>query len=832
MTPLSGPLKYRIALAIAVLSLAALLGSQSAPREQVGPLPGGGFLLNSGWRLDPVGRQVALDTLPMSTALSRDGKYLLVLNGGYKPPSVSVVETSSGRVTGSVPVADGWLGLAISPKGDMVYVGGGSRASVFEFAFANGVLTPARTFVVVPPEQRGLQDFIGDVAFSPDGRLLYAANLYRDSILVVNPQSGMVIGQFKTGRRPYRILFHPDGKSFFVTHWADGTLGQYETAGGTPMGQAVRVGAHASDMLWRDGGPDPEGTPAPGEAPPYTARIFVAAANTNNVFSLGVTAAKDVSLVESINIAMTPRQPLGMTPSALGLSADGKRLFVACSDANAAAVVDISGGRSLVEGFIPTGWYPTAVRPLANGTLVVLNGRGLRSYPNAENGPNPSKRPNPVHAGEPSPPAVQFVGRMQTGTASWIEPFTAEQLNAWTARVLANSPYRDQKLDEPSPLPKIEHVIYIVKENRSYDQVLGDLKEGNGDPSLVLFGENSTPNLHKLAREFVLLDNFYVNSDVSADGHNWSTAAIAPDYVQKMWPNKYASRRIPYDFEEQDAASLPPAGYLWTNAVAAGLSLRNFGYMVNNKPDAAPGAEQITGVRDPVLAKVTNPLYRGFDLNYPDVDRTKVFLNELAQYEKTGNMPRLIVMRLGNDHTSGTAAGKIAPLSAAADNDYAVGQLVEGVSKSRFWTSTAIFILEDDAQNGPDHVDSHRSPAFVISPWVKRHAVDSSMYNTTSMLRTMEFLLGLKPMTHFDAGARPMTAAFQSQPNAAPYTAEKPRIPLDDKNPAATAGVPLGSGARMTFEEADTNDDDELNDILWRAIRKDAAHPAHNHAAN
>jgi YVTN family beta-propeller protein len=825
MTPLSGPLKYRIALAIAVLSLAALLGSQSAPREQVGPLPGGGFLLNSGWRLDPVGRQVALDTLPMSTALSRDGKYLLVLNGGYKPPSVSVVETSSGRVTGSVPVADGWLGLAISPKGDMVYVGGGSRASVFEFAFANGVLTPARTFVVVPTEQRGLQDFIGDVAFSPDGRLLYAANLYRDSILVVNPQSGMVIGQFKTGRRPYRILFHPDGKSFFVTHWADGTLGQYETAGGTPMGQAVRVGAHASDMLWRDGGPDPEGTPAPGEAPPYTARIFVAAANTNNVFSLGVTAAKDVSLVESINIAMTPRQPLGMTPSALGLSADGKRLFVACSDANAAAVVDISGGRSLVEGFIPTGWYPTAVRPLANGTLVVLNGRGLRSYPNAENGPNPSKRPNPVHAGEPSPPAVQFVGRMQTGTASWIEPFTAEQLNAWTARVLANSPYRDQKLDEPSPLPKIEHVIYIVKENRSYDQVLGDLKEGNGDPSLVLFGENSTPNLHKLAREFVLLDNFYVNSDVSADGHNWSTAAIAPDYVQKMWPNKYASRRIPYDFEEQDAASLPPAGYLWTNAVAAGLSLRNFGYMVNNKPDAAPGAEQITGVRDPVLAKVTNPLYRGFDLNYPDVDRTKVFLNELAQYEKTGNMPRLIVMRLGNDHTSGTAAGKIAPLSAAADNDYAVGQLVEGVSKSRFWTSTAIFILEDDAQNGPDHVDSHRSPAFVISPWVKRHAVDSSMYNTTSMLRTMEFLLGLKPMTHFDAGARPMTAAFQSQPNAAPYTAEKPRIPLDDKNPAATAGVPLGSGARMTFEEADTNDDDELNDILWRAIRKDAPPP-------
>src|ERR1035437_7209612 len=362
MTLLPGSLKYRIALAIAFLSLAALVTSQPAPREQVGPLPGGRFLLNSGWRLDPVGRQIALDTLPMSTALSPDGKYLLVLNGGYRPPTVSVIETSSGRVTGSVPVADGWLGLAISPKGDMVYVGGGSKASLFEFAFAGGVLTPARTFVVVPLAQRGPQDFIGDVAFSPDGRLLYAANLYRDSILVVNPQSGMVIAQFKTGRRPYRILFHPDGKSFFVTHWADGTLGQYDTAGGTLIGQPVSVGAHASDMLWRGSSPEaapdaaPGATPdaAPGAtaetptgdnaAPPYTARIFVAAANTNNVFSLGVTAAKDLSVVESVNLAMTPRQPMGMTPSALGLSADGKRLFVACSDANAAAVVDIAEG--------------------------------------------------------------------------------------------------------------------------------------------------------------------------------------------------------------------------------------------------------------------------------------------------------------------------------------------------------------------------------------------------------------------------------------------------------------------------------------------------------
>jgi YVTN family beta-propeller protein len=806
-------------MAVAFVFLVALLSSQPAPREQVGPLPGGAFLLSSGWRLDPAGRQVPLDTLPMSTALSPDGKYLLVLNGGYKPPTVSVIETASGNVTGAVRVADGWLGLAFAPKGDLVYVGGGSQASIFEFAFAGGKLTPARTFVLVPQAQRADPDFIGDVALSPDGRLIYAANLYRDTVMVVNPQSGMVIAQYKTGRRPYRILFHPDGKSFFVTHWADGSLGQYDAANGNPMGVPTRVGAHASDMVWRTGAAES----AEGGAPAYAARIFVAAANTNNVFAVGVSAGKELSVVESINVAMTARQPLGMTPSALGLSPDGKRLFVACSDANAAAVVDISEDRSRVEGFIPTGWYPTAVRALSSGVLVILNGKGLRSYPNAQNGPNPSMRPNPVHAGEPGPPTVQFVGRMQTGTASWIDPFTPEQLNAWTAKTLANSQYTDARLDVENPLPKIEHVIYIVKENRTYDQVLGDMKEGNGDASLVLFGENVMPNHHKLAREFVLLDNFYVTSDVSADGHNWSTAAIAPDYVQKMWPNKYANRRKPADFAEQDPLSLPPAGYLWTNAAAAGVSVRNFGYMVNNKAGTKPGEAQITGVRDPVLAKVTNPMFRGFDLDHPDVERARVFLAELAEYEKSGTMPRLIVMRLGNDHTSGTAAGKIAPLSAAADNDYAVGMLVEGVSKSRFWGSTVIMILEDDAQNGPDHVDSHRSPAFVISSWVKRHAVDSTMYNTTSMLRTMEFLLGLRPMTHFDAGARPMATVFQSQANPAPYTAEKPRISLEERNPAATPAA--DRAARLNFEEADENDDDEMNDILWRAIRKDAPPP-------
>ncbi|MGA2593400.1 MAG: alkaline phosphatase family protein [Bryobacteraceae bacterium] len=811
---------------IAILLAAALLCSQPAPREQVGPLAGGGFLLNSGWRLEPAGKQVPLSTFPMSTALSPDGRYLLVLNGGYLPPTVTVLEAATGRETSHTPVADGWLGLTFSPKGDRVYVGGGSRSAVYEFSFANGALEATRTFTVVPAGKRTVEDFIGDVALTPDGRLIYAADLYRDSLVVINPQSGMVIDRVKTGRRPYRILFHPDGKSFFVTSWTDGAVGHYDTATGSQLAN-VRLGPHTTDMVWRPGKSESTEGEAPEGETPWAARLFIAAANTNSVYTLGVSESKDLRLVETINIAMTPRQPAGMTPSGLALSPDLKRLYVVCSDANAVAVADVSGEHSHVDGFIPAGWYPTAARTLPNGTLVVLNGRGGGSHANPH-GPNPARRPEPVHAGGA---AVEYVGRIQTGTASFIEAFSEEQLQAYTKTAIDNSPYRDEKLQMPNPFPPIEHIIYIVKENRSYDQVLGDIKEGNGDASLVLFGENVTPNQHKLARQFVLLDNFYVNSDVSADGHCWSTAAIATDYIQKMWPNSYANRRNTYDYEEQEATDAPPAGYLWTSAAEKGISIRNFGYMAENKAKAAPDGTQVELVRDPVLKSVTNRYYRDFDLDYTDVDRVKVFLQEFAEYEKSGEMPHLIFMRLGNDHTHGTQAGKVAPLSMVADNDYALGTLVEAVSHSRFWGSTAIFVLEDDAQNGPDHVDSHRSPAYVISPYVKHHAVDSSLYNTTSMLRTMELMLGLRPMTQFDAAARPMSAAFQAAADPAPFVVEKPRVPLDDRNPPHTATA--ARSERLDFSQEDRADEDELNDILWTSIKgSHAPPPAHSFFAH
>jgi YVTN family beta-propeller protein len=816
-------MKSMLAALIVVIIAALLLSQPGVPPQRVGPLPDGRFQLNSGWTLQPAGKQIPLSTLPMSSALSHDGKYLLVLNGGYRQPSIIVLNAADEREISHIALPDAWLGIALSPDDRFVYAGGGSQSRVYELSLSpEGQLAKTREFIVTPEAQRTWSDFIGDVALTPDGRLIYAADLFHNSIVVINPQSGRVTERFKTGRRPYRILFHPDGQSFFVSSWADGSVYHHRASDGLLLSR-IALGQHPTDMLWSDRLPEVE----QGEPPlPYKARLFVAAANTNSVYAVGVTEAKDLQVAEIINVAMTPMQPVGMTPSALALSPDQKRLFVVCSDGNAVAVADISEKRTRVRGFIPTGWYPTAARLLPNGQLIVLNGRGVRSYPNPK-GPGPVRRTDELHAGNPR---AQYVGYMQTGTASVIPPFDDAQLEKYTKTAFANSPYRDRLLEhvetgKANPIPArpgdpspIEHVIYIVKENRTYDQVFGDLGKGNGDPSLTLFTEDTNPNQRKLAREFVLFDNYYVNSDVSADGHNWATAAIAPDYVQKLWPNSYAGRRKHYDYEGGEPAAAPPAGYIWTNALAAGISMRNYGYFVTNLKTPGPGGIQVEAVRDPSLAKVTDLKYRGFDLLYPDVERAKRFLESLAEFEKSGQMPRFIIMRLGNDHTSGTAPGRVAPLSAMADNDYALGMVVEGVSKSRFWPKTAIFVTEDDAQNGPDHVDSHRSPALVISPYVRRGAVDSTLYNQTSMLRTMELILGLRPMTQFDAASRPMSAAFQSTPDTRPYEAVRPKHPLDERNPENSPTA--ARSERMDFSEADRIDDDELNDILWRAIRK------------
>jgi DNA-binding beta-propeller fold protein YncE len=779
------------------LTLAGATLFAQAPVIQPGPVDNGGHRLISGWVTRPAGKQIPLSTLPMTARTSADGKWIFILQAGHRQPSLSVHDAATGAQAATVSLKDAWLGLAVT-KDNRIYAGGATTAGVHEFEWRDGQLRLLRTIAV---DDR--KAFIGDIAIAGEGKL-FAAHLSGSAILEIDTTTGKQTRSIATGHLPYRVLPAASGE-FLVSSWSGAEVLRHEARSGRIL-QRIAVGQHPTDLLM------------------HNKRLFVASAHTNSVYTINASGSQ-WKVAERINVSLTPRQPVGSTPSALAVSPDGKRLFIACSDLNSVAVADISGKATSVLGFIPAGWYPTDVRVLADNRLLVLNGKGLRSWPN--------KR------ADAADPRRQFshVASTQTGTLSIVEPFDSAALAAYTRTVFESTPYKDQLLDAITGIPAgnpiparlsdaspIKHVIYIVKENRTYDQVFGDLEKGNGDPSLQLFGEKEGPNHRKLAREFVLFDNFYVNGDVSADGHQWSAGAIAPDFTQKLYPNLYGGRSGPFSLypgrppiNDTERAARPAGGYLWDRAFEKNVSVRNYGWLVKLIPDAKEGEKQWSEAETPALGAVSSHYFRGYDLNYPDRERIKYFLKDLSEYEKSGSFPSLIVMRLGNDHTSGFRAGAWTPSAMFADNDLALGQLVEAVSRSRFWKETAIFVLEDDAQAGPDHVDSHRSIAFVASPYTRRGIVDSTMYNTTSVLRTMELILGLNPMTHFDAGANPMWRAFANAPDLRPFEAEAPRISLNDRNPGGTPLAQRSAGLDIE-EEADRIDDQEMNDILYRGI--------------
>lgn len=777
--------------------------SQTAKRVQVGPVSDGSFLLNTGWSIRPAGKTIPLSTLPMSTAISPDGRGVAVLNGGYLPASVDFIDMETTSKTTSVSITDGWRGLSFSADGTKLYAGNGARASITEFAVNGNKLTVSRKIDLFPGEPLQTPHLIADIL--PHQNRLLVADTLQDRIFEVDPTLGKVTRTIPVAPYPYALLMAPDGNSVYVSSWTTATVMQYALPGGKELSR-IPVGAHPTEMVWLSHN-----------------RLAVACANTNFIFIMEKDRQGRWQFQEKLNLALTPRQPVGMTPSSMSLSADRRTLFIACSDANAIAVVDVSEKESKIAGYIPTGWYPTTVRALRDGRLFVLNGKGSGSHPNPD-GPNPFKWPVTDKSLR-----MDYVAGIQTGTASVIRAFTQKELDEYTRTVIANSPYKDSLLEDAgipagNPVPNhpgastpIKHVILLMKENRTYDQVLGDMKEGNGDPNLVLFGENVTPNHHKLARDFVLLDNFYVNADVSEDGLYWTTSAIASDSNQRTWPMGYARRMYTEHGDTLEGARSAPGGFLWNDAAAAGVSFYNYGFFVKNLPHPPDSGIQIRDVADPVLKPHTSFYFRQHDRTFSDIKRIRVFLDDLAGWEKKDDMPQLIVMTIGNDHTEGMRPGIRSPISCVADNDQSVGIMVEGLSKSKFWQSTAMFVLEDDAQDGADHVDSHRSLAYVISPYARHHAVDSTFYNTTSVLRTIELILGLKPMTVFDAAARPMSNAFANTPDMSAYTNEPPRVPLDAKNPMT--GPLADRSNKLDFSESDLADARELNDILWLAVR-------------
>ncbi|MGW8257460.1 MAG: bifunctional YncE family protein/alkaline phosphatase family protein, partial [Thermoguttaceae bacterium] len=517
--------------------------------------------------------------------------------------------------------------------------------------------------------------------------------------------------------------------------------------------------------------------------------------------------------------------------NSLALSSTGQVLLVANADNNNLSVIDVSKrGHSNALGFIPTGWYPTSVRfDRENKTIYVLNGKGATPKANVQ-GPNPLRKPAKT--------VREYIAGLYQGTLSIIKSPSPKQLARYTRDAYACSPLRrdfkplKQTRASNNPIPAtvgescpIKYCIYVIKENRTYDQIFGDIPEGNGDKNLCIFPEKITPNHHALAREFVLFDNFYVDSEVSADGHEWTMGAYATDFVEKSWPLSYRDSKentVKYPSEGRMKIACPSSGYLWDRCKAAGLTYRSYGEFVQNEGVKVgdPGFSKVK-----TLAGHFDPYYRGWDLDYPDQKRVDRFIDELQRFETEGALPQFIVLRLPNDHTAGLKAGKHTPLAMLADNDLALGRLIEVLSHSKFWKEMAVFVVEDDAQNGSDHVDAHRTVALVVSPYTKRHYVDSNLYSTSSMLRTMELILGLPPMTQFDAAALPMYASFTPKPDFTPYKHLPANIDLDEKNPASGRGAKMSE--KLDFSQADAADDLLLNEIVWKAVRGiDATMPA------
>ena len=546
--------------------------------------------------------------------------------------------------------------------------------------------------------------------------------------------------------------------------------------------------------------------------------MFVANAGSNSV-----SVVREGKVTETIKTSLDPQDPVGSTPDALALSPDGKRLYVANADNNDVAVIDTSNAaESRVLGFLPTGWYPSALAIAPDGkTLYIGTGKGLSFRGNpAATLPALSVRTQPIGSLK-----YDYIGGILSGTVSVLRLPGTQGLKKYTRQVYANTPGLVQKTAQigpslPAAFGKIKHVLYIIRENRTYDQVFGDIKAGNGDPDLTIFGAQTTPNAHALATQYVLLDNLYCNGEVSEDGHKWCDAAYATDFIEKVWPSNYSSRGEP---DSDERVGVSPAGNLWDNCRRHGVTYYAYGEEAEftSTPNAPPkftGDKGLTGHASEEYGKI------GWFAPPRDVGRADIFLRDLHAAEGTGNWPQFIVMGLPEDHTQGLSAGAYTPTANVAENDQALGRIVEGLSHSRFWDSTAIFVIEDDAQNGPDHVDAHRTVGLVLSPYVKRDGTDSTQYTTASMVRTMEMLLGLPPMTQFDRNATPMQASFTSQPDLTAYTDIAPRVDLEAKNPQTGPGAT--ASAKLDFSAPDRADPDALNAILWHALKPGVPQPA------
>jgi DNA-binding beta-propeller fold protein YncE len=829
----------------------------------------------------PAGIFVSLPGMRPNTLVLSPDKELLVTSGLKQ--ELVVVDPATGRIIQHVPFPEekanesteavssailganekpklSLTGLAFSPDGRRIYLSNvNGNLKVFSVD-KHDKITPLATYDLPKADKpKRTNDVPTGIAVSPDSTKVYVALNVANKVIELDAATGKLLRTWQTGNAPFDIVLCrnklyvsnlggrlPDLKDTNILIGPIGLNGKVRVDN-----RSVASEGSVSVIDLTDNSPAASAEIMTGRNACALAlspnQKYLAVANASED-TISIIDTRTDQIVETLFARQKPGDPFGAQPNALAFDKHGKRLFVCNGTQNAVAVFKFKPGESEILGLIPVGWFPCSIA--FDSRHKMLDVANIEDIATVKEKPLKHKTNGGIGFN-----SRQFCGSLslvRVPSKNELEKFTQTALADLRYPLLAQAELPPRPHQPAQPVPErvgessvFQHVIYIIKENRTYDQVLGDVSEGEGDTDLCIFGKRVTPNQHNFVRDFVLLNNTFCCGILSASGHQWTDTAIANDYLEREfagWPRSYPSGG---DLESRDALAYSPAGFIWNDASEHGKSVADFGEFTTTyhwwKKSGVAVTNWTASYRDFIsgsnaIAYAPNPdvdalrpflvtNYVGWDLQIPDVIRAAAFIKDLKAYETSNYFPNLVIVWLPDDHTSGTKYGEPTPEAQAADNDLSFGQIVDAVSHSKFWPTTCILAIEDDPQDGWDHVSGYRTTAYVISPYTKRHAVINTQYNTTSFLRTMELILGLPPMNQMDVTATPMFDCFTGTPDFTPYDAVTNQVPLNEMNPLpkkiqddALRKDALVSG-KLPLDKEDQCPEDLFNHILWRAVK-------------
>lgn len=754
------------------------------------------YELYNGWFLSPEGERTTLkgDT-PGTIAFSDDGRYALVNTCGYNDHTLSVIDWRTGQVVDSQKVSRSSFGLAVI--GNKIYTSGGASEGKSEnpdiriWTLSDGKLADGGRITLdsVAPKDR----FVTSLLSGEHG--LYVANAQTDEILLMDPQ-GSVTARVKVGYRPRMMALSPDGATLAVSEWGDQGVVLLDSATLATKERFATL-PHPTCLAFHSDG-----------------RLFVSESGSNTILQI------QNHQVTRVTVSMDTTHPIGPTPNGLTVSKDGSQLFVTLGGENAVAVLDVTGNRPRLKGHIPTERWPSLVAVSPDGSkLLIGTAKGLYG-PSSEGGkeiPGKSSSKEQMTA---------RVAVLDLPSDAKLRELSEKARRNFPVGVAATYLTKSEIATATEHLKQIKHVIYVIKENKSYDQVLGDLAHANGDPSTTLFGEQITPNIHELSRTFMTFDNLYCDGESSQVGHQWTDSSYASEYTESQWTSNYGEHG---ELNSDKRLTASPGEYLWSNARKNGLWARVYGEYVDVQEDHGSLGDPAIKA-NPERWGYSEAWERVFARGGKDTEKLDTFLIELKKFEEKGHMPALMVMAMPDDHTHGYDPKWPTPRAMIASNDLAVGRLAEAISHSKFWSDTAIFVIQDDTQGSLDHVDSHRTYGLVLSPWTRKGTVDSTHYSTASMLLTMETILGLPPMSSYDAHATPMLRPFLGSQDPTPYVAKAPGVDINEMNKPKTALAERSS--RLDFTDIDRADAEEFNRLLWDGEKPGVPYPGPHEAVS